>query len=76
MLLIVAKDKIKLALNIIKTSKEIVARGNKVQLCALYKSAGDGRGKLFTLILGQEQTSLLNLSGKKVPNVICSGQPM
>lgn len=51
-LLMVAKDKIKLALNIIRTLKEIFARGNKVQLCALYKGAGDGRGKLFTLILG------------------------
>lgn len=57
-LLMVAKDKIKLVSNIIKTLKDIFARGNKVLLCALYKGAGDGRNKLFTLILGNRSRHL------------------
>lgn len=54
----VAKDKIKLALDIIKALKEVFARVNKVRLCALYKGAGNGRGKLFTLILGNRSRHL------------------
>lgn len=75
-LLMVAKDTIKVALNIIKTLKEIFARGNKVQLCALYKGAGDGRDKLSTLILGNRSNIFIEFVWKKVSNVICSGQPM
>lgn len=57
-LLMVAKDTIKVALDIIKTVKEILARGNKVQSCALYKGAGDVRGRLFMLILGNRSRHL------------------
>jgi hypothetical protein len=50
--LTVAKDKLKFALNnIVKTLKEIFARGIKVQLCALDKATVGGKGKMFMLIL-------------------------
>jgi hypothetical protein len=56
---VIAKDGIKLALNVTKTLKEIFARGNKVQLWALYKGPrGGGRGKLFMLILDNKSTHL------------------